>query len=423
MRIHRLAGFMASTMIALLALPHAAQAQAAAPAPPDGERLGQLVYRTPAGWQKQEVDGRVVLTPPGVASADECAIELWHGGPPVKTFAEDVAARIVDVAKGRKVVGPGKIERMRGAGAEIIYRPMVVQAPDGKRQWLFVWAAEANGYIQHALYSGSSDEIFKKHWKEANAFMGALRFHVRQVAEGAGATTRPGATSRPAAVPLATDNRPLALYVGNIAVAPAPNATGAAAKPKPRAQHIALFAGGMAIHSASLPPNGLASGDLEAFRRTYPDDVGSFTLDKAALTIKLPRSTLALTVRQDRIVRNDPPNTEYLTMPRTVGVAIQGTYRIEGADPKGPFISFDPEGRFREQGRLRIRPITRRPDGRTEDPNDQPGGVGTYAVHDYEIELRFDDGRVERMSFYLPPHAAQNRGVMVVNGWRLMLQG
>lgn len=72
-------------------------------------------------------------------------------------------------------------------------------------------------------------------------------------------------------------------------------------------------------------------------------------------------------------------------------------------------ISFSPDGRFTEQGLVRLSASYGLPDEEFERRRAAPPrGSGTYAISDHTLELRYEGGAVFRFVFILPAHVARS---------------
>jgi hypothetical protein len=152
----------------------------------------------------------------------------------------------------------------------------------------------------------------------------------------------------------------------------------------------------------TLPPEGMLDFDPAVAQRAHPDDWGTYTIKNGDVHIlrgpqKFP---YVLTRSGDRL--NNPPSLgkgTFRHVPPADGLRIEGTYRRSDSEPN---ITFNADGRFRDEGVFRNFGTAQRPDGSVYQ-DDGRGGAGTYTIDQYTLELRYSDGRVRRTPFIIFP--------------------
>ena len=155
---------------------------------------------------------------------------------------------------------------------------------------------------------------------------------------------------------------------------------------------------------AGLPQEGLGGFDYEKAVRKNPEAAGTYKVQ--GNTIRL---TWAKPGFPERVFKRSADGdlwedkTNWTPLPKAGDVRLNGKYAVLWNEYSAKYhIRFTTDGRFEEFGMLKQINW----EGYSDiiwDPKDTPRGSGTYSIYDNTLELRYSDGRVVKISFYVFP--------------------
>lgn len=145
---------------------------------------------------------------------------------------------------------------------------------------------------------------------------------------------------------------------------------------------------------ARLPDEGLENFDYEAAIREHPPAQGSYVIAGNMVRVTWPSGG-------GRVFKRTPDGelwedrTNYSPLPRATGLKLSGTWAVQWNEySRQRTIRFSSDGRFAEQGLLNMI---------NWEPRDKVAGSGTYRISNNTLELRYSDGRVLQINFYVFP--------------------
>jgi hypothetical protein len=145
---------------------------------------------------------------------------------------------------------------------------------------------------------------------------------------------------------------------------------------------------------ARLPEEGLENFDYDAAVRKNPEARGTYVVSGNVVRVTWPSGGGKIFKRTaDGELWED--RTNYTPLPKATGLKLDGIYAVQwNEQSRQRVIGFTPDGRFEERGFL---------DMINWHPRDIDHGSGTYRISNNTLELRYTDGRVLQINFYVFP--------------------
>jgi hypothetical protein len=147
------------------------------------------------------------------------------------------------------------------------------------------------------------------------------------------------------------------------------------------------------------------NGELE--KKMFPDYCGTYTKSGQSIRLHFYKSDFQPEFADDGKgnLRNVSDKYTLFKLPPSDQVTLEGTYTVEAWSGPKPTAKFYRNGRFEDHGLLcsgeridhTIAPETAQ---RRMEENKIPGG-GTYRIIDNSLILRYDDGRMRQLLFYV----------------------
>jgi hypothetical protein len=145
------------------------------------EQQGEVTYTIPTGWERNERDGIVVLTPNN-ASPEQCAVVVTPGetlraeGDFSKWFNDKWEA----LRKRWKVVQGGQRSGKQGPnGSSVLVQTALLEAVvDGQpvRNGLMLYAVHIGDAVHWVVFRTDGASLFNEHKKTVNTFLAGLKF-------------------------------------------------------------------------------------------------------------------------------------------------------------------------------------------------------------------------------------------------------
>lgn len=157
-----------------------------------------------------------------------------------------------------------------------------------------------------------------------------------------------------------------------------------------------FLSNGQAYFGSKFYSEGLDELDTRIPPELYRRDWGTFTFSNGKGVLKMPYANIPLRMEGNTlIITANQTDHKFYQLPSVNGARFNGTYVMSEAYGKIPAISFTADGRFIDNGAVRIL---------SHEYNDcinpalQPGS-GTYEVKDYTITFNYSDGRKIKIAF------------------------
>jgi hypothetical protein len=376
---------------------------------------GDFLFQMPPGWNRVERGASVLLVPPAVPQGSIAYLALlppqeWPGDPRSLSDAIWMGLR----ASYRQLSGsPVQVQRTHH-GFDLASSSGMLVDPQGTTWLMVVFAAQNAGRGESAVYMSSAPQLFQLHLPGIETLVASLHFIPPPAPALGAAAGAPAAntTHEPAAsaTAAAEAGRPLA-------------ASGPVLKPgvyevsefNPEAQNqwwVALLPDGAFYEG--LPALGLDGLNASAEMKKRDSLWGQYRPDANGGAVVFPGSGPGDTpiVWQVRpgLQGSTINGAHYKLLDPGDGARLDGMFR-RGDEDVFPAhahqgIRLTREGRFIDEGVLKAANFSLGA-GNQEVRDDGVPGSGTYRVMNYTIELRYDDGRVKRCSFYLDPQASR----------------
>jgi hypothetical protein len=159
---------------------------------------------------------------------------------------------------------------------------------------------------------------------------------------------------------------------------------------KPGRDWITFLPGGRVY--ARLPDEGLENFNYNAAIREHPPAQGSYVVNGNTVQVSWPSGG-------GRVFKKTPDGelwedrTNYTPLPKATGLKLDGTYAVQWNELSAQrTITFTSDGRFEEHG---LRNMI------NWEPRDSDQGSGTYRISNNTLELRYTNGRVLQINFYV----------------------
>jgi hypothetical protein len=157
-----------------------------------------------------------------------------------------------------------------------------------------------------------------------------------------------------------------------------------------------FLSNGQAYFGPKFPSDGLDGLDTRIPAELYRRDWGTYSFSNGTGVLKMPYADIPLRMEgHTLIITANQTDHKFYQLPSVDGARFNGTYVMSEAYGKIPAITFTADGRFNDNGAIRIL---------YHDYNDciNPGlipGSGTYEVKDYTITFNYADGRKIKIAF------------------------
>jgi hypothetical protein len=172
-----------------------------------------------------------------------------------------------------------------------------------------------------------------------------------------------------------------------------------------------FLSNGQAYFGPKFPSDGLDDVDTRIRAELYRRDWGTYTFSNGRGVLKMPYANIPLRMEGNTLVITaNQTDHRFYNLPSVYGARFNGTYVMSEAYGKIPSISFTSDGRFNDNGAIRVL---------YHEYNDcvNPGmlpGTGTYAVKDYTITFNYSDGRKVKIAFLGTEYSKNNPSLTVL---------
>lgn len=157
-----------------------------------------------------------------------------------------------------------------------------------------------------------------------------------------------------------------------------------------------FLSNGQAYFGPKFYHEGLNDADTRVLAELYRRDWGTYTFSNGRGILKMPYGDIPLRMEgKNLIITANKTDHKFYQLSSVDGAKFNGTYTMTEAYGKIPAISFTADGRFTDNGAIRVL---------YHEYNDciNPGflpGSGTYYVKDYTITFNYSDGRKIKIAF------------------------
>lgn len=156
---------------------------------------------------------------------------------------------------------------------------------------------------------------------------------------------------------------------------------------------------------ARLPEEGLAGFDYAEAARKNPEAKGTYKVEGNLVRIAWAEGG-GKTLKRSADGDLWEDRTNWTPLPKCDGLRLNGKYSVQWNEYSARnFIRFSRDGRFEESGLLQQIGWKR---------TEVRQGTGTYSIRDNTLELRYADGRIERINFYAFPEELKKPSPEVV---------
>ena len=172
-----------------------------------------------------------------------------------------------------------------------------------------------------------------------------------------------------------------------------------------------FLSNGQAYFGPKFYYEGLNDADTRVLAELYRRDWGTYTFSNGRGVLKMPYGNIPLRMEGNKlIITANNTDHRFYNLPSVDGAKFNGTYVMAEAYGKIPAISFTADGRFIDNGAVRVL---------CHEYNDciNPGfapGSGTFEVKDYTITFNYSDGRKINIAFLGTEYDKSNQSPAVL---------
>ena len=172
-----------------------------------------------------------------------------------------------------------------------------------------------------------------------------------------------------------------------------------------------FLSNGQAYFGPKFPSDGLDDVDTRIRAELYRRDWGTYTFSNGRGVLKMPYANIPLRMEGNTLVITaNQTDHRFYNLPSVDGARFNGTYVMSEAYGKIPSISFTSDGRFNDNGAIRVL---------YHEYNDciNPGmlpGSGTYEIKEYTITFNYTDGRKIKIAFLGTEYDIKNQSPPVL---------
>lgn len=172
-----------------------------------------------------------------------------------------------------------------------------------------------------------------------------------------------------------------------------------------------FLSNGQAYFGSKFYSEGLDGLDTRIPPELYRRDWGTYTFSNGRGILKMPYGNIPLRMEgKTLIITANQTDHKFFQLPSVDGARFNGTYTMTEAYGKIPVISFTAEGRFIDNGALRV---LSHEYNECINPALLPGS-GTYDVKDYTITFKYTDGRKIKIAFMGTEYDKNNQNPAVL---------
>jgi hypothetical protein len=172
-----------------------------------------------------------------------------------------------------------------------------------------------------------------------------------------------------------------------------------------------FLSNGQAYFGTKFPSWGLNGLDTRIPPEINRRDWGTYTFSNGRGVLKMPYANIPLRMEGNTlIITANQTDHKFYSLPPVDGARFNGTYVMSEAYGKIPVISFTADGRFTDNGAVKI---LYHEYNECINPALNPGS-GTYEVKDYTITFNYSDGRKIKIAFLGTEYDKSNQSPAVL---------
>ena len=157
-----------------------------------------------------------------------------------------------------------------------------------------------------------------------------------------------------------------------------------------------FLSNGQAYFGPKFPSEGLYENDTRVLAELYRRDWGTYSFSNGSGVLKMPYGNIPLRMEGNKlIITANNTDHRFYQLSSVDGARFNGAYVMAEAYGKIPSISFTADGRFSDNGALRV---LFHEYNECVNPAINPGS-GSYFVKDYSITFNYTDGRKIKIAF------------------------
>lgn len=360
--------------------------------------FGLMMYRTPAGWSEQKFSDGVVFKPLDLPANEHLAMQIMQplnfSGTLEQALAKsyDEAALMYNSTK-MYMAGEGNYQKTEAkrsfAGWEYIRGNGGVQVENGTpyktELGLDLFVIKINNRFERiaVLKSRTNCNLSRYYSSDRVTYSNAIDNFLfsLQFTDAIEAALKPGTTN---GIGITGVWQGISLQ------------TSAIAGVRYNVFSPIFLSNGQAYFGTHFPAQGLYELNTRIPAEINRRDWGTYTFSNGSGILKMPYGDIPLRMEGNKlIITANRTDHKFYQLPSVDGARFSGTYTLSEYDGKIPSITFTADGRFTDNGAVRI---LYHEYVDCINPAIKPGS-GTYAVKDYSILFSYTDGRKIKLAF------------------------
>lgn len=348
-----------------------------------------VLYTAPPGWRTATAADGVTLTPGDLLPEESLSVFILPG----RDFKGDLAASadelFAETAKALGVEGTllarDRSEvRTTGKGWDFFHGPTTVKKGDA-RLYMDAWFIKVGGRLERVVVLSNFvnhpyDNIPLHNPKVHDAFhrfLFGLRFkNHKEPAMPEARLTQDG--------------------IGGVWIGVGLSFDGLAGELQYKGITAAFYTNGLVFFSAKLQTFLFEGMDPYLAREITPSSWGTYTFENGRGTIKMRSGDIPIRLDGDKlVVTRMKTDHKYERLAPVDGTRWDGMWAFAVPEGKAPSIAFTKDGRFADDGAIKVLEHSLYP---LHSTGDKPG-AGTYEVKNYTVVFRYDDGRTFTSAF------------------------
>ena len=397
-------------------------------------RAGNVLFNPPKGWQRLDQNGGGVLFIPAKASADNppCTIGIFPGEDFRGDFKEAFNQLLARGKGGAKVLVEPQITEIRDDddAYSILLAQTVLQDNDGQLSYRFYVAAHPENRLEIFAFFAESESVYKEYYPVFVDFANRIDFvsyleakNSKPKSNGNVAPNRSNSGNAPSN--RATVGKGLSgFYVGTDSHTEFNFSTHYYDYIIRHPRYLFLPDGRVYY---GMPTGGsLDNFNFAQLQQQDPKDCGRYQLSggkiqfqfgtDAPYTQDFAQTSDSVTLGNIKLYRVDKFDNFQLQ-----GLYGQGTYVASAGVSGDHKIAFTKDGRFQKSDFVGVVVTGSQANAATSESR---AGEGTYQIKGNTLELRYRDGRQEKLTFYVyPENVGENPpGLIVIDGGSYLLR-
>ena len=401
--------------------------------PKPSSQAGNVLFNPPKGWQRLDDNGTVSFIPPK-ASADNPPgiIAILPGQDFSGDFKETFNRLLESGSKGAKVLVEPQISETRDDddAYSVLTAQTALQDPDGHISYRFYVAAHPENRLEIFAFFAQSDSAYKEHLPVFVDFIKSVDFASYLEAKNSKPKSNGNAAPNPSKGSNAPSNRAAlgkgldGFYVGTDTRTEFNFSTHYYDYIIRHPRYLFLPDGRVYY---GMPTGGsLDNFNFAQLQQQDPKDCGHYQLSggqiqfqfgtDAPYTQNFAQTSDSVTLGNIKLYRVDKFDNFQLQ-----GLYGQGTYVASAGVSGDHKIAFTKDGRFQKSDFVGVVVTGSQANAATSESR---AGEGTYQIKGNTLELRYRDGRQEKLTFYVyPENVGENPpGLIVIDGGSYLLR-